>query len=107
MQLSELIAFIDTIIPVVYKHHHDDDIDKSKLLHLAKLTEEVGELAEQVLGSCNAQRASKSEKISPENLAKECCDVIITTLVLMQSQAIDVEKVLTERMLVIQERMGI
>lgn len=107
MHIQEITTWIQKIVPIIHAHHHDHDPDKTKLFHLVKISEEVGELAEQVLWSCKAQRDEKNDKISPDNLAKEACDVIISTLVLMHSQQIDIEQALSNRMEHIKERMHI
>lgn len=105
---SDLLELLTRIMRRLHDDHHDADGDKTKLLHLAKLTEEVGELAQQVLGSCHAQqaRAERDHVFSSKHLAKEGADVLITTMILLLSQGIDINAALSERIKTIQARLS-
>jgi NTP pyrophosphatase (non-canonical NTP hydrolase) len=60
------------------------------LARMTKLTEEVGELADEVLASSGYQRQEKLDAKESDALAKEFADVIITTLLLAKTMKVDV-----------------
>jgi NTP pyrophosphatase (non-canonical NTP hydrolase) len=62
-----------------------------------KLTEEVGELAEAVIDLHKLQRADKASDHLHEHLAEECADVIITTLIIADRVALDVDAALAKK----------
>lgn len=73
--------------------------DASHLLaYTAKLGEEVGELAEQVLARFGYQRKSKELAHGDDELADECADVIIVSLFLAEAAGVDIEKALSRKM---------
>lgn len=72
--------------------------------HAVKLSEEVGELAEQLLGAFGYQRSEKQRRFTKEALGSECADVIITTLLLAKTMNIDVEQALQKKIKKIDER---
>ncbi|NOZ43979.1 MAG: hypothetical protein GXP45_02355 [bacterium] len=67
------------------------------LLQTLKITEETGELSEQIIGALGGQRLSKSHKISEDRLEKEIADVIFATVRLARLLKIDIEKLLEIR----------
>ncbi|MDP2669542.1 MAG: MazG nucleotide pyrophosphohydrolase domain-containing protein [bacterium] len=106
---AELLDLLTRAMQRLHDDHHDEDLDKTKLMHLAKLNEEVGELAQQILGSCQAQqlRAEKNKEFTKENLAKEGGDVLITTMILLLSQGVDINEAIQKRVQTISERLKI
>jgi NTP pyrophosphatase (non-canonical NTP hydrolase) len=62
-----------------------------------KLTEEVGELAEAVIALHKLQRADKTSDHQHEHLAEECADVIITTLIIADRVALDIDAALAKK----------
>ncbi|TSC60356.1 MAG: Uncharacterized protein LiPW15_234 [Parcubacteria group bacterium LiPW_15] len=70
------------------------DEDKHILERTVKLTEELGELCDEVLGHCSFQRKSKPNTYDSDNLPGEVADVLITTLLLADTMNVDVEKAL-------------
>jgi len=62
-----------------------------------KLTEEVGELAEAVIALHKLQRADKTSDDLHEHLAEECADVIITTLIIADRVALDINGALAKK----------
>ncbi|MEK7613347.1 MAG: MazG nucleotide pyrophosphohydrolase domain-containing protein [Patescibacteria group bacterium] len=74
------------------------------LTRLAKLNEEVGELAGEILSTHGHQRKAKLDKHSKETLESEFADVIISALSLAHAANIDVEKALQEKMVVVSKR---
>ncbi len=79
--------------------------DASHLLaYTVKLSEEAGELAEQVLARFGYQRKSKILAQGDNELADECADVIIVSLFLAEAAGIDIEKALTRKMEKLEKR---
>lgn len=68
------------------------------LAYTTKLSEEVGELSEQVLARFGYQRKSKQLAQGDDELADECADVLIVTLFLAQAAGIDIETALKRKM---------
>lgn len=80
------------------------DSDKHILLRTVKISEELGELCDEVLNYTSMQRKEKLEAHDPNNLPQEFADVIITVLLLAESMKIDVEKGLREKIKKINKR---
>ncbi len=74
------------------------------LISMTKLTEEVGELAEQILASGNLQRSGKNLKADDEALAKELADVIIVACLIGDTFKIDLTNALEQKMIKIEQR---
>jgi NTP pyrophosphatase (non-canonical NTP hydrolase) len=68
------------------------------LARTAKVSEEYGELIDEILSHLKLQRQNKLDKYQPQNLEKEYGDVIITLLLLGLSLDIDIKKVVTARL---------
>lgn len=64
------------------------------LARMTKLTEESGELADEVLAHSGHQRKEKLEEKETDALEKEFADVFITTLLLAEEMGIDVSAAL-------------
>jgi NTP pyrophosphatase (non-canonical NTP hydrolase) len=75
------------------------------LARALKLTEEVGELSNEVLASQSLQRKDKLEDFNASHLADELADVLITTLVLGKSLDIDIEKALEHKLTILNQRL--
>lgn len=67
------------------------------LARLAKLTEECGELADEVLASDGHQRKEKLADKQNDSLGHELADVLITTLLLAEKMRIDVNVALKKK----------
>jgi NTP pyrophosphatase (non-canonical NTP hydrolase) len=76
------------------------------LARTIKLTEELGELCQEVLAHCSLQRKQKLEDYSKESLSEEFADVLITALLLAKSMDVNVEKALEEKIQKINKRLG-
>lgn len=72
----------------------DASYDKEKriLARTVKLSEELGELADNVLSFNADQRKEKLDGYDANNLPEEFADVIITALLLAESMNVDVER---------------
>jgi NTP pyrophosphatase (non-canonical NTP hydrolase) len=95
MQFKDLKKFIrkeDRRLRKCYGGYKDEE--KRILARTVKLTEELGELCDEVLAYNSMQRKDKLEKRDPNNLPEEFADVIITTLLLAEVIGVDIEKAL-------------
>jgi NTP pyrophosphatase (non-canonical NTP hydrolase) len=95
MQLKELKKFIkkeDRRLRESYGSYKDEE--KRILARTVKLTEELGELCDEVLSHVSLQRKVKLDKHDANNLPGEFADVVITTLLLAEVMKVDIEKAL-------------
>ncbi len=106
MDFEDLLKFIELEEGRSKKHYNGklDDKEKYVLSSTVKLTEELGELCNEVLSAHSLQRKQKQENRKDENLPKEFADVIIITLILARAMNVDIEKALERRMEEINKR---
>jgi len=105
MQLKELKKFIKKEDSRLKKHYGNyQDNDKRILARTVKLTEELGELCDEVLKSNSMQRKDKLDKYNENDLIDEFADVIITTLLLAEVMKVDIEKALKQKIKKINKR---
>jgi len=104
MELKELKKFIKKESKRLKNKFSLEDKGKRILAKMVKLTEEVGELADEVLGCCSMQRKEKLDKHSKEELLDEFADVIVCTFLLAESMGIDIEEGLKIKMKKINNR---
>ncbi|MCR4276154.1 MAG: hypothetical protein NUV90_02090 [Candidatus Parcubacteria bacterium] len=64
------------------------------LARTVKLSEELGELSDEVLAALGDQRTGKMDERSVEGLADEFADVVIVTFLLAKSMDVDVMQAL-------------
>lgn len=105
MQLKDLKRFItkeDQRLRKYYGNYKDEE--KRILARTVKLTEELGELCDEVLSYNSMQRKDKLDKHDKSNLSDEFADVIITTLLLAEVMKVDVEKALKGKIKKINKR---
>jgi NTP pyrophosphatase (non-canonical NTP hydrolase) len=74
------------------------------LARMAKLNEEIGELADQILGSLGLQRPEKLYQYTPESLRKELADVVITAFVLAKGCNVDMLQAINEKIQIVTQR---
>ena len=99
MDFKELQKFIKLEDRRIKRYFNGlEDKDKMILARTVKLSEEVGELAAEVLAHHNWQRQEKLDRRANEDLGHEVADVIITTFLLADTLEIDIEKSLREKM---------
>lgn len=79
---------------VHYKNHYALEGRELVLAVLAKLQEEQGELAEEILMHLSLQRDAKLQRHDPTNLAKEFGDVLFVLTLLAEATGVDSEQVL-------------
>jgi NTP pyrophosphatase (non-canonical NTP hydrolase) len=97
MELKELLKFVEIEDKRLQKHYGYLDQEKRVLARTVKLSEEVGELSNEVLAKLSFQRDKKLENLQEEKLAEEFADVIITALILANSMAVDIAKALERK----------
>lgn len=105
MEFKNLIKFItkeDKRLREYYGNYKDEE--KRILARTVKLTEELGELCDEVLSFNSLQRQDKLDKHDVNNLSEEFADVLITTLLLAQVMNVDIEKALKQKMEKIDKR---
>jgi len=98
MELKDLLKFIEIEDERLKKYYGGyDDQEKRILARAVKLTEELGELCDEVLAHNSLQRKQKLDNHDKENLPEEFADVIITTLLLAKAMNVDIEKALEKK----------
>jgi NTP pyrophosphatase (non-canonical NTP hydrolase) len=97
MELKELLNFISEEDQRLRAHFNDEDEKFRTLSRMCKVTEEVGELANEVLKNMGQARSSKLEGASKEDLQDEFADVIISTLMLANISEVDIEAALMKK----------
>jgi len=105
MQLKDLRKFIkkqDKRLRERFGNYKDEE--KRILARTVKLTEELGELCDEVLSFNSMQRQDKLDKHNLSTLSEEFADVLITTLLLAEVMKVDIEKALKQKMNKIDKR---
>lgn len=91
MELKELHDFVKSE-DYRLRDLYPEQTHKERILsRMCKLTEEVGELSEQVLKSLAMQRKEKMIDVRKEDLEEELVDVLITTFLLSEILEADIE----------------
>lgn len=72
--------------------------EKDILSRTVKLTEEVGELSNDILSILSLQRESKLKKFNKRNLYDEFADVILSTIILANTLRVDVSRAVKEKL---------
>jgi NTP pyrophosphatase (non-canonical NTP hydrolase) len=79
--------------------------DRERVLaRTVKISEEFGELCDEVLASMGDQRTGKMDGKDKESLADEFADVVITTFLLAKSMDVDVMEALDRKTEKIREK---
>jgi len=98
MELKYLLKFIEIEDERLKKYYGGyDDQEKRILARTVKLTEELGELCDEVLAYNSLQRKQKLDNHDKENLPEEFADVIITALLLAKAMNVDIEAALEKK----------
>ncbi|MFH0712793.1 MAG: MazG nucleotide pyrophosphohydrolase domain-containing protein [Candidatus Jorgensenbacteria bacterium] len=107
MQLKGLRKFIKKEDKRLRKHYGNyKDEEKRILARTVKLTEELGELCDEVLTYSSLQRDEKLKNHDKDNLLEEFADVVITTLLLAEVMNVNIEKALKRKIDKINKRYG-
>jgi NTP pyrophosphatase (non-canonical NTP hydrolase) len=105
MKFDDLQKFINNEHGRLIKFYGKDVDHKERLLsRTVKVTEEVGELANEILISLNDQRKSKRKDNNSDELSGEFADVLITTLLLAKEADVDIEEALENKIKKIEKR---
>ncbi|PIR94290.1 hypothetical protein COT97_02265 [Candidatus Falkowbacteria bacterium CG10_big_fil_rev_8_21_14_0_10_39_11] len=105
MEFQEILKFIKEEDVRMREHFYPHfDQEKVILARAVKLSEEVGELSDEILRSLNVQRKEKMDGHSHETLAKEVADVFMVTLLLAQSLDVDVQTIVKKKIQEIENR---
>ena len=107
MELKELLKFVEIEDERLKKYYGGySNQEKRILARTVKLTEELGELCNEVLAHNSLQRKQKLDNHDKENLLEEFADVIITTLLLAKALNVDIKKALEKKIEKINKRYG-
>ncbi|MCK4634981.1 MAG: pyrophosphatase [Candidatus Aenigmarchaeota archaeon] len=105
MKLKDLLKFIEIEDKRLRKYYGSyPDEEKRILARTVKLTEELGELCNDVLAHNSLQRKQKLDELDKENIQEEFADVLITTLLLANVMSVDIEKALERKIEKINKR---
>ena len=72
--------------------------EKDILARTVKLSEEVGELSNEILSSLSLQRKSKLDKFDVKNLYEEFADIILATISLANATKVDIDRAVDAKM---------
>ncbi|MBI2667465.1 hypothetical protein HYX17_01710 [Candidatus Woesearchaeota archaeon] len=99
MEIKDLLQFIELENQRLINHYGSSSTEKERILaRTVKLTEELGELCNEILIYNKDQRKEKLENHDKENLQEEFADIIITTLLLAKAMNVDIGGVLEKKM---------
>lgn len=105
MELKELLKFIEIEDMRLKKYYGNyPDQEKRILARSVKLTEELGELCDEILAYNSMQRKQKMVNRNKNNLSAEFADVLITTLLLAKAMDVNTEKALEQKIKKINKR---
>jgi NTP pyrophosphatase (non-canonical NTP hydrolase) len=98
MNLKELQEFIDYEDNLLRSIKNTSQTEQERILsRTVKVSEEFGELCDEVLASLGQQRIGKMENHDVENLSDEFADVVITTFLLAKSMGVDIPNALNKK----------
>lgn len=100
--MNNLLSFIDTVHNYFMKISPDSE--KEILYRHLKLSEEFGELSNDIMSYLWKQRQDKLDSFDPKNLWYEVVDVVIAALIVGKMFDIDIEKALEDKMKKIEQR---
>lgn len=104
MEMRELLEFTERVASELSERTPNSTSTERAFARMVKLTEEVGELADEVLASQGDQRKEKLEEKRAEGLGDEIADVLITTLILAASLEVNVPEALARKITKIETR---
>lgn len=108
MEIQELVDFAEWTVSWDggKGFYRSDDMEKRVMASTMKLTEEAGELTEEILGKLGLQRKAKEWQYNDQTLADEFADMILVTIRLARMMDIDIQTALGDKMKKIKERVG-
>lgn len=72
--------------------------EKDILTKTVKLSEEVGELSNEILATLSLQRKSKLKKFDKQNMYEEFADVILTVAALANTTGVDLSRAVQHKL---------
>ncbi len=98
MTLAELQKFIDEQDVLFRSAKNTNQTERERILaRTVKISEELGELCDEVLASMGDQRKNKMDNRSADNLSGEFADVIITTFLLAKAMKVNIPEALNQK----------
>lgn len=95
MTLKQFQKFINEQDALFRSLNRTNDTDRERILsRTVKISEEFGELCDEVLASMGDQRSGKMDNRTKESLGDEFADVVITTFLLAKAMDIDIPEAL-------------
>jgi NTP pyrophosphatase (non-canonical NTP hydrolase) len=104
MEINDLLEFTKVENERLKKYYGLTDGAIVNLAWTVKLSEELGELCNEVLAHNGLQRKHKIETFDPNNIDDEFADVIITTLLLAEQMGVDIKNALDNKVKKINKR---
>jgi len=105
MTLEEFQNFINQQDALFRSIKTASESERERILaRTVKISEEFGELCDEVLASIGDQRNGKMEGRSIESLAGEFADVVITTFLLAKTMGVDIPAALDRKIKEIREK---
>jgi len=95
-QIQKLLQSKESILRIEFKSLTKKE--KDTLARTVKLTEEVGELANEILSSLALQRKSKLDRFDIKNLYEEFADIILATIALANTMHVDIDRAVDSKM---------
>lgn len=107
MEIKEISDFIDRTLNK-WKYSNDNNFSHTEKIfsQMLKVSEETGELSEQILWKFGFQRLDKIDRINDEKLNNEIADVILATIRLARLMDLDIEELLTNKMEILKVRFN-
>lgn len=104
VEFSDLLQFVEVEDVRLRERYASLDREKHILARTVKLTEELGELCNEILAKNLLQRKQKLDGHDSEKLSEEFAEVIITAFLVAKSLDVDVKKALEDKIAKINSR---
>lgn len=102
--MNNLLPFIDKVHNYFMKS--SPDTEKELLYRHLKLSEEFGELSNDVMAYLGHQRKDKLDSFDPKNLWYEVVDVVLAALVVGKMTGVDLEQAFEDKIQNITQRFN-
>ena len=108
MELKNLIEFIEKYAKRQKEMFGElGDNEKLILSSTVKVTEELGELCDQVLSYNSRQRKEKLKNFNETSLSEEFADVILAILMLARDMKVDINEALASKIEKLKEKYSV
>jgi len=97
MTMPEFLKYIEIEDRRLNQRYPQLDSEKMLLARTVKMSEEMGELSENILGVLGLQRSEKLQHLDQKHLGREFADLIITTFLTAKSAGVDVWQAMEEK----------